>query len=677
MQVFIVRPFGSKKVYKTNKEDKIETIEINFDEVEKKLIKPAIRQLKWEGGTTAEVFEAGDIREDMFSQLLLADVVIADITIHNANVFYELGIRHALRNKRTVLIKSGSLAETPFDILGYRYASYKMDDPGAAIPDLVAILRATADADRTDSPVFNVLPRLQAQDPEKYQALPPDFIEEVNIAAKSKQAGKLNLLANEAGNFVWKIPAYRLIGEALFKCKAWESARVVWEEVKDYKPGDADTNQYLATIYHRLAENEMATNPAEGAALLAKSDLSIETLLNDYINLEPKRRAEAFALKARNAKTRWMMSWKQAPESERQEKALASLQLEASFRNYERGFYEYLNHFYSGINALGMLVTMTGLAKNNPNTWEAAYATPEEANQQIAEWNKKFERLSATVQVSIEAVKKRMETEGKNDDWVSVTEADFVCLTSTNPARVKALYAKVADLAGINVDSTIRQLRLYEQLNIKPENVKSALSALPAGGETKQEKEHYLLFTGHMIDQPTRAVPRFPANKEEAVRKQIKEKVEAEKNRINGPIIGISGGACGGDILFHEVCAELGIPSEMYLALPRDQFAAESVSFAGADWTERYYKLIKQVPNPVLSDSKEMPRWLQKKENYGIWERNNMWLLYGALVNGGGNMTLIAVWDGKGGDGPGGTQHMVTTAKEKGAKVIVIDITGV
>ena len=36
-------------------------------------------------------------------------------------------------------------------------------------------------------------------------------------------------------------------------------------------------------------------------------------------------------------------------------------------------------------------------------------------------------------------------------------------------------------------------------------------------------------------------------------------------------------------------------------------------------------------------------------------------------------MTLIALWDGKGGDGDGGTEHMVKVAKEKGAKVKIID----
>ena len=42
----------------------------------------------------------------MFRELVLADVVVADVLVHNANVFYELGIRHAVRNRSTVLIRA-------------------------------------------------------------------------------------------------------------------------------------------------------------------------------------------------------------------------------------------------------------------------------------------------------------------------------------------------------------------------------------------------------------------------------------------------------------------------------------------------------------------------------------------------------------------------------------------
>ena len=98
---FIVRPFGTKDG-------------INFDLVQDDLITPAMERLGLQGGTTAPIARAGNIRADMFELLAKSDLVIADISIHNANVYYELGIRHGLRNRRTILIRcSGD--DVPFD----------------------------------------------------------------------------------------------------------------------------------------------------------------------------------------------------------------------------------------------------------------------------------------------------------------------------------------------------------------------------------------------------------------------------------------------------------------------------------------------------------------------------------------------------------------------------------
>jgi hypothetical protein len=90
MRAFIIRPFGTRGG-------------IDFDLVEEELIQPALQQHGIMGGTTGQILEAGNIRLDMFQQLLVADPVVADVSLHNANVFYELGIRHALQPRRTFL----------------------------------------------------------------------------------------------------------------------------------------------------------------------------------------------------------------------------------------------------------------------------------------------------------------------------------------------------------------------------------------------------------------------------------------------------------------------------------------------------------------------------------------------------------------------------------------------
>ena len=88
---------------------------IDFDRVEEELILPALNSIGIEGGTTTEIVEQGNIREDMFRLLVTAELVIADVSIHNANVFYELGIRHGLRAQDTFLLRA-NIDKYPFDL---------------------------------------------------------------------------------------------------------------------------------------------------------------------------------------------------------------------------------------------------------------------------------------------------------------------------------------------------------------------------------------------------------------------------------------------------------------------------------------------------------------------------------------------------------------------------------
>ncbi|KAA5538855.1 hypothetical protein [Adhaeribacter rhizoryzae] len=177
----------------------------------------------------------------------------------------------------------------------------------------------------------------------------------------------------------------------------------------------------------------------------------------------------------------------------------------------------------------------------------------------------------------------------------------------------------------------------------------------------------WILFTGHMIDAQDRPEPRFPADKEQAARYEIEKHLIEEKKAATGELKGIAGGACGGDILFHELCLELGIPTEMYLALPSEEFKEASVSFAGKEWDTRFDRLNEQLPVYILPKAKEI-------DEHNVWERANLWMLDNALQDGGSNMSLIALWDGKGGDGSGGTEHMVQIAKEQGAHINIVNI---
>ncbi len=177
---------------------------------------------------------------------------------------------------------------------------------------------------------------------------------------------------------------------------------------------------------------------------------------------------------------------------------------------------------------------------------------------------------------------------------------------------------------------------------------------------------HYLLFSGHMIDKEDRPVARFPAAKAIAAKNAIRNIVLALRESHTGTQLkAIAGGACGGDILFHEVCLELNIPSEVYLTLDPEAFKKTSVSFAGGQWTERFDQLLQSRPFFLLPSS-----YTEKEPN--IWEATNQWMLEKALENGGRHMSLIALWDGATGDGKGGTGHMVHIAQQHGAEVKIV-----
>src|SRR5215467_4462155 len=118
-RAFIVRPFGTQEG-------------IDFDRVERELLAPALMACGIDGRTTGEITRQGNIREDMFRLLVVSDLVIADVSIHNANVFYELGIRHGLCEHHTLLIRGkDSKDKYPFDLQTDRYFVYDATNPAA------------------------------------------------------------------------------------------------------------------------------------------------------------------------------------------------------------------------------------------------------------------------------------------------------------------------------------------------------------------------------------------------------------------------------------------------------------------------------------------------------------------------------------------------------------------
>jgi hypothetical protein len=124
--------------------------------------------------------------------------------------------------------------------------------------------------------------------------------------------------------------------------------------------------------------------------------------------------------------------------------------------------------------------------------------------------------------------------------------------------------------------------------------------------------------------------------------------LEAIKKEVGGDAadtVGIAGGACGGDILFHEVWAELGIKTQLLLALPIALFQRESVERGGEQRVGRYETLCQEKQPRILQNSLALPNWLAGRKDYSIWERNNLWMMFNALTTGATSRTLIALFN--------------------------------
>ncbi len=168
-----------------------------------------------------------------------------------------------------------------------------------------------------------------------------------------------------------------------------------------------------------------------------------------------------------------------------------------------------------------------------------------------------------------------------------------------------------------------------------------------------------LLFTGHMIDLPGRAEPRFPASLENAARRRIARAIEpyapAPGESLGAgmsDILGFASGARGGDLLFHEECRRRRIDTVVAVPFEPEVFVETSVDIPGTDWRSRFWNLWNATPadrRHVLG----LPR--TEKAAYAVC---NMRLLEIARQNG--RVHLIALWDGKEGGGPGGTADLVS-----------------
>jgi len=339
---FVAMPFGTKTDVAGP---------VAFDAVYRNIIEPAIEAAGLEPLRADEEVTGGLIHKPMFERLILCRFAVADLTTTNANVFYELGIRHAARPGSTVLIFAEGRGQLPFDVAPLRALPYRLDgsgvpaDPQKSIADLAARLEAM----RTewhgnqrgviDSPLSQTLDGYLFPDIARLRT--DVFRERVQYAQDIKQ--KL-AAARRSG-----LEAVRDVEHALGDLDAIESAAIVdlflsyravkgWQEMIDL----------AARMPKALAATILVREQLALALNRAGDDARAEEVLLDIIATRGPS-SETYGILGRIYKDRWERAHN-ANETFR-----AAALLEKAIDTYRKGFEADWRDAYPGINAVTLM----------------------------------------------------------------------------------------------------------------------------------------------------------------------------------------------------------------------------------------------------------------------------------------------------------------------------------
>jgi hypothetical protein len=255
---FVVQGFGKKTDFESGR-----TLDLDASYA---VIKEAVEAVPGFSCVRAdEIVHAGHIEMAMYQQLLGADLVIVDLSTSNVNAFYELGVRFALRPRATIVVAEDRIT-FPFNIGHIKIHTYRhlgtdlgYQEANRLKADLIELIQALMNSDKTDSPVYTFFPDLKKPSrPAKQTIAPPPQGEGVSLNQLKRQARQ----AMDDSKFEKAIP--------------------LWEQVRDEGPKDDYVVQQLAlaTYKSKKPTEEEALKNARGILdnLWPRESLDPETL---------------------------------------------------------------------------------------------------------------------------------------------------------------------------------------------------------------------------------------------------------------------------------------------------------------------------------------------------------------------------------------------------------------
>jgi uncharacterized protein len=179
-----------------------------------------------------------------------------------------------------------------------------------------------------------------------------------------------------------------------------------------------------------------------------------------------------------------------------------------------------------------------------------------------------------------------------------------------------------------------------------------------------------------MVDTLDRPTPRFPPDQVPRVTDEVRRAFD--RWGVGPSTTIVCGGARGADILAAEEGLARGARVRLCLALPPDEFVERSVAIPGTDWEDRFRALLAKADHATLAE--HGGAGAGAAEGDAVFARTNEWIVAEARsLAGGGDRRphALVVWNGREGDGPGGTADFVHRLgyDRPAASIVVIDPT--
>lgn len=260
---FVVMGFGTKTDYVSGRK-------LDLNKSYKYLIKPVVKSKGLECVRADEILHSGSIDVQMYKELFMADLVIADLSTSNSNAIYELGIRHALRPFTTIVISEDKLVY-PFDLNHIVINKYShlgdaidIEEAERFKDELGKQIEAVINKEESDSPVYTYLNSL----------IPPKIQKELDLVVE--KIAESATVSTEAGDALSTIiqDAEDFIEQKEFeKAKLLFQTAIILTKMNSSQPDTYLTHRLAFTTY-KSAQPDLISSLYESMKLLQSINLA-------------------------------------------------------------------------------------------------------------------------------------------------------------------------------------------------------------------------------------------------------------------------------------------------------------------------------------------------------------------------------------------------------------------